>query len=541
MSGVRAAGRQLEAVESRDAHTLVIAPPGCGKTELLAMRAEFLVVNGLIRPHRRLLATTYSKRARDNMRQRIQERLGAERAARFVTVANFHGLAGRIVRAHAATIGLRGDFALPTTRWLADTASSLGAGWESRKAAEQRLLEVKSQPISDEEVQDQLNGSGDELALAIERARIESNRLDYQDLIRHAQRLLRVPEVAKLYQQHFDAVLVDEFQDLSVQQFDMLTRVCVRSGTYVGDPLQGIYSWAGAQPDAVTEMLEERCSSSVTLELSYRSSPEVLAMVNAVGVPIGATELKAADPEAWGDGQRTRALRFDDEAAEAEGVSKLVTKLARERPTHSIAVIARSGPRRGLLDAALAKVGDIPIQFWDMALDHPGLLTGLRAAATAISASLPLEEQLYILRERALIAMGGGDDVDTANVVDDAIELLRQRATAGEGVRDILRRTRAVDVADVAPPGVHVLNAHLAKGQQFDWVFVIGLEEGHVPDWRSPEDPEEARILMVMLSRAKRGLIISRSETVKTKFGTVKRPPASRWWSALASAAQSSI
>lgn len=537
MTGVLAVGRQLEAVENRDDHTLVIAPPGCGKTELLAMRAEFLVRNGLIRPHRRLLAITYSKRARDNMRQRIEHRLGTERAGRFVTVLNFHGLAGRIVRAHAGTIGLPRDFVLPTKRWFADAATSLGAGWESRKAAEDRLLEVKSQPITDEDVQHQLSSSGDELALAIERVRVEANRLDYQDLIRHAQRLLHVPEVANLYQQHFDAVLVDEFQDLSLQQFDILSRACVRSGTYVGDPLQGIYSWAGAQPDEVIATLKTRCTSRVDLDISYRSSPEVLAMVNAVGVPIGATKLQAADPASWGNGRRTRALSFDDEAAEAEGVTKLVTKLARERRSQSVAVIARSGPRRGLIDAALAGVDDIPIQFWDMAFDHPGLLTAFRTAAAGISGAAPLEAQLTALRERALATMGG-DDVDTANVVDDAIELLRQRATAGEGVRDVLRRTRAVDVADVAPPGVHVLNAHLGKGQQFDWVFVIGLEEGHVPDWRNPDDPEEARVLMVMLSRAKRGLIVSRAKSVTTKFGTVKHPPASRWWSALAQAAQ---
>lgn len=536
MSVLEPQGRQREAVESTANHLLVIAPPGCGKTELLAMRAAHLVRSGQIRPHRRLLAITYSKRARDNMRQRIEQRLGSELFNKFVTVLNFHGVAGRIVRAHASTLDISRDFAMPTKRWFADTTASLSADWKSRQTAEARLRALKSQPLSDDEILARLRGSGDELALAIEGARIDANRLDYPDLIRHAQRLLSVPEVARLYQAHFDGLLVDEFQDLSVQQLDIVSRACSRSATYVGDPLQGIYSWAGAQPEEVEAALGERCTERVDLDVSYRSAPEVLQMVNAVGVPIGATALRAADPDSWGSNQRTRAVVFADEESEARRIAELATEIARRKPKHSVGIIARSGPRRAALDRELATVADVPLQFWDMALDHPGLLSALRAAAAGIAGTLPLDKQLELLRHRVLSNMGE-DDVDTENVVDDAVALLAERAAEGEGVRAILARTRAVDVEEVAAPGVHVLNAHLGKGQQFDWVFVIGLEEGHVPDWRNPEDPEEARVLMVMLSRAKRGLVVSRAKYVRTPYGP-KRVPASRWWDALEAAAQ---
>jgi DNA helicase-2/ATP-dependent DNA helicase PcrA len=531
-------GQQRKAAESTAAHLLVIAPPGCGKTELLAMRAEHLVRSGQIRPHRRLLAITYSKRARDNMRQRIEQRLGSELFRKNVTVLNFHGLAGRIVRAHAASLHIPRDFVMPGKRWFADTATALNADWKARKTAEERLLALKSQPLSDGEIQAQLTGGGDELALAIERARIESNRLDYPDLIRHAQRLLAVPEIARLYQAHFDAMLVDEFQDLSVQQLDIVSLTCSRSATFVGDPLQGIYSWAGAQPDEVGAMLEARCSERIDLDVSYRSAPEVLEMVNAVGVPIGATALRAADPDSWGSAFRTRAAVFADDDSEAERIADTATEMVRREPACSVGIIARSGPRRAALDRALARVDDVPLQFWDMALDHPGLLTSLRAAAVGIAGKLPLETQLELLRSRVLTVIGE-DDVDTENAVDDAIALLAERAAEGEGVRAILARTRAVDVEEVAAPGVHVLNAHLGKGQQFDWVFVIGLEEGHVPDWRNPDDPEEARVLMVMLSRAKQGLVVSRADAVNTKYG-MKRVAPSRWWGALEDAAQKS-
>lgn len=536
MSVVSPFGRQLEAVQSEADQLLVIAPPGCGKTELLAMRAEYLVRTAQIARHRHLLAITYSKRARDNMRARIEQRLGRERARKHVTVLNFHGLAGRIVRSHAATIGIPRDFEMPTRRWFADKASSLGADWRSKQAAEARLQLLKSSALSDEEVQAELQESGDELALAIERARLAENRLDYPDLIRHAQRLLSIDGVGRLYREHFGGLLVDEFQDLSLQQLDMVSLACSRKATYVGDPLQGIYSWAGAQPDAVEAAISERCSERIHLDVSYRSAPEVLKMVNAVAVPIGAEPLTAADPSAWGQAQRTRALSFPDEETEAERIASLVVSMAQRKPGHSIAVIARSGPRRAHLDRVLASESSVPMQFWDMALDHPGLLTNLRIAAAGGDKAASLDSQLEHVRTQVL-AMMGNDDVDTVNIVDDALTLLSERAQAGESVRNVLARTRAVDAEDVASPGVHVLNAHLGKGQQFDWVFVIGLEEGHVPDWRNPDDPEEARVLMVMLSRAKRGLVVSRARTVRTRYG-VKRAQPSRWWEDLEAAAQ---
>lgn len=529
-------GNQRDAVESDAVHLLVVAPPGCGKTEVLAMRAEFLVREGRIRPHRKLLAITYSKRARDNMAQRIETRLGYQTARRLVTVLNFHGLAGRIVRAHGSSIQLPSDTILPTKRWFAETVAQFADDWPTRRAAEQRIHLLKKGPISDDELIAALEGPGDEVALAVEKQRIAEGRLDYADLLRHAQRLVRIPGVARLYQEHFDALVIDEFQDLSLQQLDIVSRVCVRNATYVGDPLQGIYSWAGAEPDEVQAVLETRCSERVDLNVSYRSSPEVLALVNAAGVPIGATALTSSDAARWGSRGRSRAYVFQTDATEATGIAAIAKKLAIDYPDESIGVIARSGFRRKMVDEALIADGTLPLQFWDMALDSPGMLGALRTASRGIPHASPLVEQLGLVRER-LVSSIGDDDVDAINELDDALTLLATRATVGEGVRDVLSRFRAVDVSETVLPGVHVLNAHIGKGQQFDWVIVIGLEDGHVPDFRNKDDPEERRVLMVMLSRAKRGLIVTRAKSRVTNWGE-KTLELSRWWNDLADASE---
>ena len=88
-------------------------------------------------------------------------------------------------------------------------------------------------------------------------------------------------------------------------------------------------------------------------------------------------------------------------------------------------------------------------------------------------------------------------------------------------------------------PGVHLLNAHTGKGQQFDWVIACGLEEGHLPDKRNNTGDaldEEQRVLLVILSRARRGVIATKSTTQDGRFGQF---PAiqSRWWSILAASA----
>lgn len=527
-------GRQADAVQSSESQLLVVAPPGCGKTELIALRAEYLVRNGLIRPHRRLLAVTYSKRARDTMAQRIQARLGYRLTRQYVTVQNFHGLAGRIVRSHGSTLGLPSDLNFPTKRWLPRTVAAATSSWDERAAVEATLRRVKAEPLDDEEIDRQLAGAGDELARAVEHTRRQEHHLDYPDVLRHAQRLLHHPGIARLYQEHFDAVLVDEFQDMSLQQLDIVTRACVGAATFVGDPLQGIYSFAGAQPTKVEAELMWRPAHRIDLDVSYRSSPQVLQLVNAISAPLGAQALRAADPAAWGEQGVSAAHAFPTDQAEAAWIAGFVADQLAKDPTESIGVIARRGSRRKFVDRAIAQRG-LQTQVWDMALDTPGLAAALKTAARSIAPSQSIADQLDALQQRAL-ANVADDDVDTLAELADAIALLSERAEEGESIREVLARIRDVDQTEVVSPGVHLLNAHIGKGQQFDWVIVLGLEEGHVPDFRSADDPEEQRVLMVMLSRAKRGLIVTRARSTATTWGSRTQSP-SRWWNLLEAAA----
>lgn len=98
-----------------------------------------------------------------------------------------------------------------------------------------------------------------------------------------------------------------------------------------------------------------------------------------------------------------------------------------------------------------------------------------------------------------------------------------------------MKSIRVSDPKQTVGPGVHLLNAHTGKGQQFDWVFVVGLEEDHMPDRRNNQGAAleaELRILLVMLSRARHGLVVTRTIKMPGWYGP-RAVTESRWWSGL--------
>jgi DNA helicase-2/ATP-dependent DNA helicase PcrA len=114
------------------------------------------------------------------------------------------------------------------------------------------------------------------------------------------------------------------------------------------------------------------------------------------------------------------------------------------------------------------------------------------------------------------------------------LDLLRDQCSPAE-IRSRIRVGDEHTLLSVA--GVHLLTGHVGKGQQFDWVVVIGVEEGCIPDFRAETAAaltEEARILSVMVSRARHGVVLSYSQNVPSQKGRWLTKKPSRFWSTLA-------
>ena len=532
-------GAQKTAVTGKAAHMLVTAPPGCGKTEVLAMRAAHLLATGRVRPRRKILTLTFTNRARDNIKQRLQEQLGEARARRWVDVVNFHEFAIRLVQAHGNLTGLTADVEYPNRTWMKKALARQTSNWREQKAATEILDSAKREPLTDNELMERVVGSNNDIAIKVERERQDAGYLDYGDLLRHAQLILRDERVSDVFKEHYDAVLVDEFQDLTLQQFDVARRVTNANAMYVGDPYQGIFGWAGAAPLEVLAKLKDDGYIPVDLDVSFRSSPAVLAVVNALSATLGATPLTAADPDRWPNGGVAYAMAFDTDDAEATGVVALCDYVAGKYPDDRIGVICRSEYRRGALERAFTHAKHKP-QFWDIALDTPQVAAMLKRQARHVRQGVPYADQVEDLLQRVSSALRRSD-VETLNDVQSACEQLLEMELLGLDLREVLSRVRDVRGTSASEPGVHVLNAHTGKGQQFDWVVVNGLEEGHVPSTyaeTAEELLEEQRVLMVMVSRARRGVFLCHARQTSNRYGRVFRQGQSRWWPAIASACQ---
>lgn len=520
---------QYAAATSEKEHLLIVAPPGCGKTEVLAHRAAHQI--DLLKPNQRVLALTFTKRARANLEERLRSVLGQTRARRQVVVRNFHGFATQVVLAHGRTIGLRmDDLEMPKTSTMR-RAMEAAEGGDAIYEAEQLLAEIKRSPLSDAEVLETIEQSQRSeatlLAAKVERSRQKANQLHYDDLLRHAQRLLRIPAVARLYQTHFGAVLVDEFQDLSLQQFDISILSCTDRRTFAGDPHQGIYSWAGAAPVEVEAEVRRTCGDPIMLRESYRSSPMVLEAVNSISEQVDPElGLVSAIPEEWPGGGCSAALVLQDQAAEAALAVRLATLIHRAVPDASIGIIARAAWRRKYIDAAFVEQTDVPVRRWEFAIDDPATVALIQSAVSALPRGASVADAKHAVLDSLDPA-----DVDARELVDDAFNILEQSESTT--ARAAISSIRTADSKRSVGPGVHLLNAHTGKGQQFDWVIVVGLEEGHLPGKRNSHGDaldEEQRVLLVMLSRARHGLVVTRTCETAGWYGP-KPVVASRWWS----------
>lgn len=529
MRGVALSKEQLEAATSDSNQLMIVAPPGCGKTEVLAHRAAYFV--GLLEKNQRVLALTFTNRARSNLEERLRSVLGQARTRRQVVVRTFHGFASWVVLAHGRTIGLKmEDLQQPKTSILRKAMLEAGGSRHVMYDAELMLSEVKRHPFSDAEVLDALQrypeGQVRELAVKVECARQRVNQLHYDDLLRHAQCLLHIPAIARLYQAHFGAVLVDEFQDLSLQQLDLARLSCTSRQTFAGDPLQGIYSWAGAAPAEVEAEIRRNSVQIVRLHESYRSSPKVLDAVNSLSEQLDPdSKLLSAQPEQWRDGGCSAALVLQDQTQEAKILLGLVVKILSCDSKASVGIICRAKWRRKHIDQIFANETCFPVRRWELSIEDPKIV----ALIQSVVAMLPRGASISDAR-LAVLDMIDPADVETYDQVDDAFDALDQSGarTAREAVRSI----KVSDPKQTIGPGVHLLNAHTGKGQQFDWVFVVGLENIHLPGKRNSQGKalaEEQRVLLVMLSRARHGLVATRVR----KYINWDRPYAvaeTPWW-----------
>lgn len=496
---------------------IITAPAGCGKTEALALRVRGMIDRRVVTPPRKILLVTFTNRAKENIGERLRTYLTPQEITRYITLHNLHGLSARIIAAHGQVIGLDSSWKLPDLDWIASKFRERGLDYHQKTLISSHLQQAKLETRTDDEVLDYLRLIQDQDAIEIERERQDSKQLTYDDLPRLADLILRNEQVAALYQEHFSCIVIDEFQDLTLQQLSILQRIGRGRITYAGDLAQGIYGFTGAKPEQVLAAARSEGIDEITFTESHRSSPAVLELVNSLCPRTGGVELKCSSPESWPGGGFASHQIFESEKDEADGIVRFAAGILSRGKGQRIGVLTRTKKRRENLDELLTRGAPFSWYRWDDPIFDSHIAPLLRSA----------------LRKANPAQLGGADTQQHLLEFIDPLELqdpstyegLVQGCAwihdlAGEGISksEITQRIKAGENETLlSAPGLHLVTGHAGKGQQFDWVIVMGLEQGSIPSFQAKTEPaliEESRVLSVMISRARHGVL-----TTFSKFG----------------------
>jgi superfamily I DNA/RNA helicase/DNA polymerase III epsilon subunit-like protein len=306
---------------------LVVAGPGAGKTYCLIARIGRLIVCHALTP-RRICAVTFTNKAADEITSRLRREIGAD--AEEITRGTLHGLCLALLRDHAAAAGLRRGFGIADEDYQRRVLRRLRVRPERQGQllllfGRHRLQHV---PLTGEDL---------ELYHAYGDALRSRNLVDYDDLVARTGELLRADAgVLETVRARWDYVLVDEFQDLSLAQYEVIRHLTSRHGNCfaVGDDEQSIFSWTGADP-AILERFRTDFDipSPIVLDLNRRCSRQIFEAARLLVTRNPGLFNKRL--EAHRDSEHCVVAHvFDDEAAEAEW---LVADLVRDQATTGLA------------------------------------------------------------------------------------------------------------------------------------------------------------------------------------------------------------
>jgi DNA helicase II / ATP-dependent DNA helicase PcrA len=288
--------QQLAAVTAPAGPSLVIAGAGSGKTRTLVYRVAYLLEQGV--PADRLLLLTFTNKAAHEMMRRVTELLGYNLSS--LWGGTFHSVGNRVLRRHVERVGYQNGFTIldreDALKLLKTCVQDSGLNPKKSIFPKPEVLaEIFSlaantcQPL--EAAVEQKNPELDPILpalLQLREAYIKrkqaANVMDFDDLLSQWLKLLHDhQEVRDYYQQRFEHILVDEYQDTNTLQCRLIDVLAGRRHQVmaVGDDAQSIYSWRGANFRNILRFAEHYHGAAIyKIETNYRSTPEILAVAN---------------------------------------------------------------------------------------------------------------------------------------------------------------------------------------------------------------------------------------------------------------------
>ena len=596
---------QRQAASTVDGPLLVIAGAGSGKTRVLTHRIAYLIEEIGIKPWN-ILAITFTNKAAGEMRERVDKLVGF--GADQIWVSTFHSACVRILRRHIDRLGYDNSF----TIYDSDDQKTVMKGvikhlnLDPKTYKERAMLSAvsaaKNELISVSQYETDAAGDYDYMKKIYAKAYREyqetleaNNALDFDDIIVKTVELFKCcPEVLESYQDRFQYIMVDEYQDTNTAQFELVGALAkkYRNLCVVGDDDQSIYKFRGANIRNILDF-EEHFPEAVTIKLeqNYRSTQPILDAANAVISNNAGRKAKTL----WtgrGDGEKVRLRQFDTAYEEAEFIAgDVARKVGKQGAKYrDCAVLYRTNaqarlveermimegmpynvvggtnfysrmeikdilaylktiesgrdevavrrilnvPRRGIGNATLEKLEDYArmrgIGLY-AAMEQADEIMSLGKAAAKIRPFVQLIQSLRRERDQRTIAelirftvdkIGyeeyladyddeGGEDrlANVGELITKAVNYTEthEEPTLTEFLEEVAL-VADIDNVDGEDDRVLLMTLHSAKGLEFPYVYLAGMEDGLFPGYQTinSDDPtdleEERRLAYVGITRA---------------------------------------
>ena len=327
--------QQAAAITAGAGPVLVLAGPGSGKTSVLTRRIAWLIREQRI-PHHRIMAVTFTNKAAGEMRSRVEALLGDR--MRGLQIGTFHAICARFLRREAESLGYRRDYVIYDSDDQVALVKQVvkRAGIDPKKfnprAILARISNAKNEMIGADEFQslDYFGEIVKQVYTAYQAALRDANAMDFDDLLLNMVLLLRGSDLLReAYQQRFEIVLVDEFQDTNKVQYELVKTLAAPQNNVfvVGDEDQAIYAFRGADYRNVLRFRENYPDPTVILlEQNYRSTQNILDAARAV-IDNNRNRTPKHLHTDQGRGERIKVFEAYDERYEAEDVLEQIQQL----------------------------------------------------------------------------------------------------------------------------------------------------------------------------------------------------------------------
>src|SRR5215204_1493090 len=365
--------QQREAVLATDGPLLILAGAGSGKTRVIAHRIAYLIAEKKV-PSWNILAVTFTNKAADEMRQRVQRLLRTQERGSLPLVSTFHSLCVRILRQDLEK--LNDKYTRRFTIYDQDDSLRMVKQCIKELGFDEKYLGPRATQSA---ISSAKNHGEDPTAFAARAEYVDerravmakvyqmyedrlhsNNALDFDDLLIRTVRLLRdVDEIREKYNNKFRYILVDEYQDTNSLQFALISLITQKSQNIavVGDEDQSIYKWRGAD---ITNILNFEKhfpkTKTIRLEQNYRSTQTILDIAGAVVK----NNLERKGKNLWTSNPRGEKIRYYqalDAEAEARWVASKIVEHRREEFDIRAAVLYRTNSQSRVFEEAMRRAG----------------------------------------------------------------------------------------------------------------------------------------------------------------------------------------